>query len=365
MRTRTTRTAAVLAGFGLIAALASCAGSPAPADTAEESAPVEKNEALTALIEEAEAEGGLTITWALFTDAASTQLADAFKEEYDLDIPVRIAFESNIDTLAAKLAEETAAGVETSSDLFLTTAATAGTVGSELIAPQDWASFSPWNADLVASDGQYIVVAHQFPGFIYNTDRVDEEDLPATADDVLKMTDYAIASTPYGASFNTLADGIGGPDAVLEHLAEFEPAGLINCGEVDRIASGEFDAMWMACGKAYVDEGLREGAPLGFITPEDGAVANSVYVGVPANSAHPAAAALFASWLNTPQAQKIMWDGIATDNALIEGTHNAEYIAELESDGVEVTFIDVAFVLDNPELFTREFKGAIVASLKQ
>ncbi|MGV2985048.1 extracellular solute-binding protein [Microbacterium sp. AGC85] len=365
MRTRTTRSAAAIAGLGLIVALASCSGSPAPADTSGESAPVEKTEALTALVEEAEAEGALTITWALFPDAASTKLAEAFKKEYDLDIPVRLAFESNIDTLAAKLTEEAGAGVSASSDLFLTTAATAGTVGNDLIAPQDWASFSPWNADLEAAAGQYIVVAHQFPGFIYNIDRVDEGDLPSSADDVLKMDDYAIASTPYGASFNTLAVGMGGTEAVLKHLSEFAPAGLINCGEVDRIASGEFDAMWVACGKSYVDEGVREGAPLGFVTPEDGAVANSVYVGVPQNSAHPAAAALFASWLNTSTAQGIMWDGIAVDNALIEGTHSAEYVAELEDEDIELTFVDVAFVLDNADLFTREFKGAIVASLKQ
>lgn len=364
MSTRTTRSAAALAGLGLIIALASCAGTTAPADTPEQAAPVEKNEALTALVSDAEAEGALTITWALFPDAVSTKLADAFKKEYDLDIPVRLAFESNIDTLAAKLTEETGAGVKTSSDLFLTTAASAGVIDDALIAPQEWPEFSPWNADLTAADGRYLAIAHQFPGFIYNTDRVKKEDLPVKADDVLKMTDYAIASTPYGASFNTLAFGMGGPDKVLAHLAKFQPAGLINCGEVDRIASGEFDAMWMGCGRSYVDEGLREGAPLGFVMPADSAVANTVYVGVPTNSAHPAAAALFASWLNTSTAQGIMWDGIAVDNALIDGTHNADYAAELKGDDIELAFVDVAFVQEHPELFARELKGAIVGALK-
>lgn len=375
METRTRITAAI-SGIALIAALGACASSAPGADEPAESAPpgTEQNAEMDALIEQSREEGALTITWAVFPDEVNTRLIEGFKGEYELDIPVRIAFESNVDTLSAKLTEETKAGVKASSDLFLTTSATgalveppagaaAGSATVDLLEAQDWASFSPWNADLVEGDGQFLAIAHQFPGFIYNTNTVQEGDLPKVANDVLKMTDYAIASTPYGASFNTIAIGMGGPDAVKAHLAEFQPAGLINCGEVSRVASGEFDAMWVGCGKSAVDEGVRKGAPLGYVAVSDGAVANSVYVGIPKNSEHPAAAALFAAWLNSSAAQQIMWDGIALDNAQIEGTHSADYVESLKEEGVEVEIIDVAFVKENPEYFEREFKGAIVALL--
>lgn len=368
MTKKSLKLAAAVAGLSLAAAgLVSCAGGggepaadPTSADTQE------MTPEFQALVDKAKEEGGLTITWAVFPDAVNTKLIEAFKEGV-VDVPVRISFESNIDSLAAKLTEESTAGVKASSDLFLTTSATAATMGSagaNLVEPQDWASFSPWNEGLSEQDGEFLTIAHQFPGFIYNTNAIDEKDLPKSADDVLGLTDYAIASTPYGASFNTLAIGLGGPDALLSYLADFHPAGLINCGEVDRIASGEFDGMWMGCGKSYVDEGVREGAPLGFVSVSDGAVANAVYVAVPKNSEHPASAALFAAWLNTPEAQSIMWEGTAIDNALIEGSHSADYIADLEEEGTEVEMVDVQYVLDNPEYFARDFKSAIVAELK-
>ncbi|MFT4214977.1 MAG: extracellular solute-binding protein [Microbacterium sp.] len=361
--------AASLMALSMVGALTGCASDDSTAEDSETTSQAsERNAELDALIEQAKEEGALTITWAVYPDAVNTELIEAFKDEYDLDIPVQIAFESNIDTLAAKLTEESEAGVEASSDLFLTTAATAASVGSsgsDLIEPQDWASFSPWNADFSEADGEFLVVGHQFPGFIYNTNTVDENDLPTTASDVLKMTDYAIASTPYGASFNTLAIGMGGPEAVEAYLAEFEPAGLINCGEVSRVASGEFDAMWVGCGKSYVDEGVKDGAPLGYVSVSDGAVANSVYVAVPKNSEHPAAAALFAAWLNTSTAQQITWDGTAIDNAQLEGSHSADYIAELKAEGTDVQVVDVAFVLENPQYFDSEFKSAIVALLSK
>ena len=369
MARKTLKAAAAFAGVALTLGLAACSGGGAPAASTPAAAPTESaNPALKALIEKAKTEGALTITWAVYNDAVSSKLIDAFKKQYDLDIPIHIAFNDSVDAVAAKLTQEAAAGVTPSSDLSLTTSATAATIGSsgsKLIEPQDWASFSPWNKDFSEEGGDFLVIGHQFPGFIYNTNTVDKKDLPKKADDVLKMTKYSIASTPYGASFNTLAIGMGGPDAVKAHLAKFTPAGLINCGETSRIASGEFDAMWVGCGKSFVDQGVKDGAPLGFAAVSDGAIANSVYVAVPKNSAHPAAAALFGAWLNTPAAQAITWDGSSVDNAQLKGTHSADYLAKLKKDGTDPTIVNVAYVVAHPEDFSREFKGAIVGLLKK
>lgn len=370
MRMKVGRVGGAVVAAVLMVSIAGCTtgapeGGSSPSDTPSA---LPQNEELTKILTAAKSEAGLTIAWPVINDDASNALAAAFKKEYGLTVPVSIVFRSDQDALTAKLVEESTAGIPATSDVFLATASQAsrvGATGQGFIAPLDWASFAPWTKGLESEKGDFLAVTNQFAGFIYNTNKIKESELPKTAQDVIPLAKTKkIASTPYASGFSLL--GYFWPkDKVFQYVTDFTPAGLIACGEVSRVASGEFDGMWIACGNSYVDQGVKEGAPLGFHMVSDVSFMNTSYIGVPKNSAHPNLAKLFAAWMNSPQAQAILRDKASMDNAFVPGTDGAKFLAKLKSQGINPVVSDLKFDQEHPDLNDRAYKAEIVKRLTQ
>ncbi|WP_019633952.1 ABC transporter substrate-binding protein [Actinomadura atramentaria] len=360
-----------LAAVLVAGAAAACGSGGSGGATGEQAAEAAKtrlanNPALAALVAAANKEGALDLNWGLDGRTTMKDLTDAFKTAYGLNIKITLTPQQNMPTNASKLTQEYQAKKPSSTDAFLAnpeTAFGAGPKGANILKKVDWEKVAPWTKGLANSDGTALTWVDQLPGFTYNTTLIKDGELPKSADDILKMT-KPIASTPYAAQFNVLGSKEAmGMDGVRAYLKSFKPKGFIGCGEMNRIASGEFAGLWVSCGKNVADIFAAQGAPIKTTILKGAAAISTRYVSIPKNAPHPNAAELFTTWLLTPEAQKIMYKGDFCDNARLPGSETAKQIAGYEAQGVKFIKLDYEFASANKDLYDGRFKGELVKLL--
>jgi ABC-type Fe3+ transport system substrate-binding protein len=324
----------------------------------------ESNPALDGIIAEANKEGALNLNWG-FSTRDPRPIIDAFEQAYP-KIKVTLTPSQDQPANLAKLLQEHKAGNPSSTDAFVAVPQllwAAGPDAADALEAVKWDTFAPWAKGLATSDGVGLSIFDQFSGLTYNTTQIQESELPKTAQDVLKLK-QPVASTPYAAQFNILAAPEAmGEQALMEYLQAFKPAGLIGCGDLSRVASGEFAALWISCGANIGDIFAASGAPLKTAVLQDAAVTFPWYGSVPKNSAHPNAAKLWVAWLTTPEGQKLLREHELADNRRIDASKTAEQIAGYESKGVKFTDADYGFGQANPKIYTREFTGQLIGAL--
>ncbi len=369
---------AVLAVVGLGVGVAACGSSDdsSSAETsgtaagttstgAAETAPGEESPAFQKLVAAAEKEGALNLNWGFSSPDVAKLLTDAFNERFP-NIKVTVTPNQDQPANTAKLIEEAKAGKPASTDAFVGVPQlvySAGPGGADVLEKVDWESFAPWTKGLATSDGVGLSIFDQYSTFAYNTTQFSEDELPKTADDVLKLK-QPIASTPYAAQFNVLGvPEAMGEQGVKDYVSAFQPAGFIGCGDLSRVASGEFAALWINCGANVTEIFKANGAPLANDVIQDAAVTYPWYGAVPKNSAHPNAAKVWIAWLDTPEAQKLLFEKEYADNRRIDGSQTAKQIADYEAQGVTFTNADYAFVGKNQQVYSREFSGQLIGLL--
>ncbi|TDD40144.1 extracellular solute-binding protein [Actinomadura sp. KC06] len=353
---------------GATAACGSDAGDEAAATQAAGAAKdrLAATPALAALVEAAKKEGALDLNWGFDGRDTGKVLTETFKQAYGLDIKITLTPDQNQPGNAAKLAREYKAKSPASTDAYMGSPELVQGIGpkrDDVLAKVDWAAIAPWTKGLANSDGTALTFVDLIPGFTYNTTQVEEGKVPATVQDVPKIG-KPIASTPYAAQFNVLGTKEGmGQDALRAYLRGFKPAGFVGCGELNRVASGEFAALWISCGKNIADVFAAQGAPLKTAVLKDAAITSTRYVAVPKHAKHPNAARLWVTWLLTPEAQKLVFKHDFADNHRIPGSKTAAQLAEYEAKGVRFTRVDYEFTLAHPEIYNPKFKGELIKLL--
>ncbi|MBO2455287.1 ABC transporter substrate-binding protein [Actinomadura barringtoniae] len=351
---------------GATAACGSDTGDQAAATQAADAAKgrLAGNPALAELVAAAKKEGALNLNWGFDGRDTGKVLTDTFKRAYGLDIKITLTPNQNQPGNAAKLSQEYKAKSPASTDAYLGSPELVLGLGPErdgVLEKVDWTKFAPWTKGLASKNGAALTFADLIPGFTYNTTQIDK--VPTTAEDVLKLG-KPIASTPYAAQFNVLGTkDVMGTDRLRTYIKGFKAAGFLGCGELNRIASGEFAAMWISCGKNIGDVFAAQGAPLKTAVLKDAAITSTRYVAVPKNAQHPNAAKLWVTWLLTPEAQKLVFKHDFTDNSRIPGSQTAKQLAEYQGQGVKFTRVDYEFTLSHPEIYNPKFKGELIKLL--
>ncbi len=188
------------------------------------------------------------------------------------------------------------------------------------------------------------------PGVTYNTKLVPKSEVPRRLDDLLNSKwKGKIASTPYAASFDRAAMVVGDEKVTkfLKDLSRGNLAGLIRCGEDERIISGEFNMLALTCGGGAV-EGLKaKGAPLEHRVLDDIPLVSYFYLGVPKGSAHPNMAKLFTVFMTTKVAQKYVWESEGYDMHMLQGTNMNQLVTGLRERGIQPRVFGVKEVLAN------------------
>jgi ABC-type Fe3+ transport system substrate-binding protein len=308
------------------------------------------------LVEGARKEGVLHLSWGTGTLGGiegARAMERAFNRTYGLNVQFRYTPGPAMPQLASRIIQEAKAGQPASSDLFI---GSENHVSRMPLRKVDWTrSFPHITREMVDWEDRVVIVVSRTPGFTYNTNLVPPPEVPQRVEDVLNPKwKGKLASTPYAASFDRLAL-IWGEEKTTAFLRAFarHVAGLIRCGEEERVANGEFALLAFNCDLAPAAEMREKGAPVGAKIFRDAGILSYWYLGVPTNAAHPNAATLLAGFLLSKEGQDILWKTEKTSSHLVEGTHMHRFVKEQERQGVRFHTYSVADVIKNREAHAR------------
>jgi iron(III) transport system substrate-binding protein len=348
----------VVGALALVAA--ACAPSPSPTAPAPPTSPpagaTSFSPAVQQLIQGAKQETVLKGSWSPSSFGGSAgfdRLVQGMNKKYGLSIQTQFTPGIDEQAMASRLAQEAAANQPATEDVYLgNPAGVHDVIPTHAFKTMDWRALVDRPLDPegefnpVAPDGIAVAFASSVVGITYNTNLVKPADVPHKLNDLLDPKwKGKIASTPYASGWREfIAPDLLGADATLAFVHKFAPqiAGLIRCGESDRITSGEFLMLVMDCGANDVITLKRQGAPIDHALIEDAAVVHNRYAAVPINSSAPNAAALFVAYLETPEAQAALWEIDGLDFYLFPESNTRKATDEIHKAGGKLA-------LDSPQ----------------
>ena len=305
---------------------------------------------LTELVEGAKKETTLRAMWSSRSLGGSKGLAQivaAMNKKYGTNIKPQFTPGPSMTRMIGKLTRELKAGQPASTDVYWGNSGgmdKSGKVG--LMRPMEWMAYlerpmMEWKGfDPVAPGGIGLASASTLVGVLFNSDKVKGDDIPRSLADTLKPKwKGKIASTPYAAGMREFAmPDLLGKEAMIEFTKKLtkQIGGLIRCGSMDRITSGEFVMLVMSCGDQYVNQAKRTGQPLGYSVMKDAVVSHTRYGAVPVHSQSPNAAALFVAYLHSPEGQKWMWEANGFDFHLYPESHERKVLLAAQAKGAKV-----------------------------
>lgn len=291
---------------------------------------------------------------------------DHINAKYHLHLTIRFTPVAAGEPFVQQLIQEIRAGQPASSDIIFSLTDHEDVPYVQRV---DWRKYVPGLApDVGLYDWHAVKVLTALNAFDYNTKLVPPDQVPKSFADFLKpQWKGKIATSPYAGRFiNYLGlPNVFGHQGMLDYIRKFsdQVGGIMVCGEVDRVVSGEFLIFGPDCGDHEVRLRERKGEPIGAIYPKEGTQVNYVVPAIPNTVVHPNAARLYLAYLLTRAGQEDMWNVVGRDCDLLPGSHMARVIADLRRRGVNLvpggsgTGMDVT----HPELdaYTREIDAII------
>jgi ABC-type Fe3+ transport system substrate-binding protein len=355
----------------IFAALARPIGSTDAAFGAAALAKSETSEKLAALIKTAQSEGMLNLVWGENTFRGLQgvrELVSGMNKQYGTSIIANWTPGPSQPQMAAKIAQEFAAGVPATSDVYIGGSETyIATLATPLMVLEqfDWAStFSQVDPAAVSLKGAALEISGRFPGIVYNTRLISKNDAPKSLKDLLNPKLKGKVSTqPYISYFDILSGPkLWGPERTADYVQKLsaQVSGLMRCGEYERVVSGEFPIHALACGEGGVLPFTEKGAPLRYVIPSDAAMVTHRYCAVPKNARAKNAAKLFCAFLMTKSGQEFQWNVDRQDSEKFPGTRYNRLLKELNASGVKPFDVSVDYVMSFPVLkYAKELENII------
>lgn len=293
-----------------------------------------------ALVEKAKAEGELHFMASGETfggQETMKQLQDAFNKKYSANINLRFTPGPSMPAMAARLQQEAKSGAPASTDLYIGNLASIAFLNRDGVLEKiEWADVFPEVApEMEITKGAGVLVRTSLSGIVFNSDNLKGDAAPKSYADLVDPAKAdawkgRLATPPYHDWI--VVQSLEKPkEEVIAYAQALAPlvSGFIRYGEEERVVSGEFAAM-ASTGDApgYTALWQKRGAPLNFVLGTSPTPTDYFQVAVPANSAHPNLAALFAAFLVTPEAQEIIDRNSFQGSHLSPNTSVAKFIAE-------------------------------------
>ena len=339
-----------IAGISIACLTLACVAAPACA--------VELNADLKALAAAATREGSLNLSWSQSTLAGSqgaAQMEASMNKLFGSNVRIRFSPGQEMARIGNQLVTEFQANQPASTDVYLGSAAQiAPLVRFNMFETVDWAKFLPNRVrpEFTEVNGQFIRFVTALSGVTYNASLAPSK--PTKLDDFLTpMWKGKIASTPYAASFDVfLADDVWGKQRTVDYVKKLSSqiAGLMRCGDAERVATGEFLALVMDCTGQDALIWQERGAPVEQMIPLDAAQERYYYLGVPKNAKSPNAAKLFNLFMLTEEGQKITYDTWKTDLHAFPGSRIGQTVDKYLAQNVKFKEVTIEWWLKHPEI---------------
>ena len=316
------------------------------------------NTALKELAAAAGKEGTLTLSWSgssLGGVQGAARLQGAMNKLFGTNIRINFLPGADMARVVNQLATEYSAGQKASIDIALGAAPQIVPVmKADFFEPVDWKRYMPDRITdrMIELDGRLIRIVTGLSGATYNSALAPMK--PTRLEDFLKpQWKGKIASTPYAAGFDILlADDVWGRDKTFNYVRALsrQVAGLIRCGEAERIATGEYLALVMDCTGQDALQWQDRGAPVGQMMPLDAAQLRYYYFAVPRNAQHPNAAKLFSLFLMTEEGQKLAYETWKTDLHFLPGSKMGKMVDDYRKLNVNFKEVTVQWYSQHPEI---------------
>lgn len=308
-------------------------------------------ETIQSLIAGARQEGELDLVTPLYGGQPEmTAWITGFTKLYGFDPNVKNTPTTDIPAVASKVMQESKAGHAGTLDVFIGSEThLLGLTQADVLQKVDWSYAPNIKSDYVQDDGRAVAIMTRLPGITYNATKVKPADVPSTLEEFV-ATKYPIATTPYGANLNILASPeVWGEAKTLDFVKRLsaKAAGLINCGQANRLLTGEFDMFGMDCGNNEALGAAARGAPLKSAIMKDAAVLSYLYMSIPKNASHPASAKLWINYILSRDAQDTMYRYDFSDFHRVPGSHTAGDADKARAAGAKFIEVDYAFALRN------------------
>jgi ABC-type Fe3+ transport system substrate-binding protein len=309
-----------------------------------------KGVAIAELIKAAKNEPTLRAQWGADTldgGPGLQKIVAAMNKKYGLNIQPSFTPGANMQGMMGKITRELAAGQPASSDVYFgNSQSMLQAMDAKSLKSTEWNSLlerpmqKEAGFDPIVPGNIGIAMASTLVGAIYNSNLVKGNDIPRKLEDLMNPKwKGKIASTPYAAGFREFAmPELLGKEKVIAFVKKYSKhiGGLIRCGEMDRITSGEFLILGLACGDQEVNMALRKNIPLGYAIMDDATLSHTRYAGIPKNSRAPNTAALFIAFLHTVEGQKLMWDIDGLDFHLYSESNQKKKLDAAKAKGAKV-----------------------------
>ena len=315
--------------------------------------------ALQAAAKAADGEGPLKLVWAPDTlggAAGAKLIQERMNKAFGTHIEIRFVPGASMPQVGLQIAQEYAAGGAASSDVYLTSLNNAAALAQRgMFRSIDWKALLPGRITdaMIEADGAAIKFVTTPSSIAYNT-RLLPNPPNTMAGFLAPEFKGKIATTPYAAGFDSLgATDVWGPERTIAYAKALsaQVSGLIRCADMERLASGEFDALVMAC-NGSAQQIIAKGAPIGVFVPRDAATVGFFYFLVPKNAASPNAATLFIAYMMTPEGQQLSWDTWKDDLHFFPESHIAEEVRALLDSQIQVKLQTIQWSQDHPEAVT-------------
>jgi ABC-type Fe3+ transport system substrate-binding protein len=318
----------------------------------------EMSPALKTLAAAANREGTLLLGWgqsALGGSQGAARFQAAMNKAFGTNIHINFLPGPDMARVVNQAATEFSAGQKSHVDLLLGAAPQiAPVVKLNFFEPVDWQQYLPGRItpNMIELDGRVIRIVTGLSGVTYNSQLAPMK--PRLLDDFLKPEwKGTIASTSYAAGLDALlAEDVWGKDKTVSYVRALsrQIAGMMRCGETERLATGEYLALVMDCTGQDALVWQEKGAPVAQMMPLDAAQQRYYYFAVPTNAQHPNAGKLLATFLLTPDGQRLAYDAWKIDLHFLPGSKMGALIADYQKQGVKFKEVTTEWWSQHPEI---------------
>jgi ABC-type Fe3+ transport system substrate-binding protein len=311
-------------------------------------------DSLEDLVAAAEADGELNFVGSAVVTGGQPGmdvLEAALNDKYGIDVSLNFLPGPSMTEAATRVVQEVQAGQPAFTDILWSPNSGSGSNLHEFARQHPVELFDKDELppeEAFVYDNRAIQVMTDFPGIVYNTDVISEDEAPSNLDEFVDPKwEGMIAAGTGGAVMYYLPFLMPEDEALdyVERLAALDP-GLIRCGEDARTASGEFPLFGLSCGEYGVRQLQKQGAPIAARILEDACILLKWHLLVPETSQRPALAHLFSMFLASPEGQEAYWEA-AMVNDVFWDTPMKEQLEEVQSQGIECVDTGGEFTQEN------------------
>lgn len=313
---------------------------------------------LAKLVEAANKEGTLRLVWSGSTlggSAGAKRAEEEMRKKFGTTFAVKFApGAGSMGEVGATILAEQKASRPSHTDIYLgPTTFVARFADAGMFQSADWGALLPGRAtpEIVEANGGAVRVVSFVAGITYNTKLLPNP--PTTVEGWLAPNlKGKLATTTAAAGLDVLAaNDFWGEEKTLAFAAKLSDhlAGVMRCGETNRISSGEYWALIFDCGGSDAMLAKATGAPVDQAMATDFVQIRFFYMGVPKNSASPNAAKVFISYMLSPEGQKLAWDTWGGDLHSFSESNIRKPLEALKEKGATPRVLDIKWTNEHPE----------------